>query len=180
MQKASTFLSKPTHFQRTSVKCDEILTAVQMQKRVFWNVTPCSSRDTYQSFGETSHLHLQGRKTHALKLEEADSFETSEPLYPNYMASHPKNAFLFFSFQLGLKCWKILILVTYLSTVIYAKMQLKHNTSCTSSEKKVFRKTQQPSILSSIIWNENVLFTKSVFHSSLKIFFEVCLASKGN
>jgi hypothetical protein len=38
----------------------EVLTAVRMSILVLWIVTPCGLVGTYQRFGETYCLHLQG------------------------------------------------------------------------------------------------------------------------
>jgi hypothetical protein len=40
----------------------EVLTAVVMKNSVFWAITPCSPLKVNGRFGETSCLHLQGRR----------------------------------------------------------------------------------------------------------------------
>jgi hypothetical protein len=37
--------------------------AVKIQIEIFWSITPCSPVGSYQRFGGTYHLHLQGRRS---------------------------------------------------------------------------------------------------------------------
>jgi hypothetical protein len=40
----------------------EVLTAVVMKSKIFWDITPCSPLKFNRHFGGTCRLHLQGRR----------------------------------------------------------------------------------------------------------------------
>jgi hypothetical protein len=40
----------------------EVLTAVVMKTSTFWDITPCNPLKVNRRFGETCHVHLQGRR----------------------------------------------------------------------------------------------------------------------
>jgi hypothetical protein len=38
----------------------EVLTAVDVKSKIFWDITPCSPLKVNRRFGRTSRLHLEG------------------------------------------------------------------------------------------------------------------------
>jgi hypothetical protein len=70
----------------------KVLTVVNVKKSVFWDMTPCSLIDMYQSFGGTCCLDAQGtRVSYILNNGAAGSRRTLPPIYQAILHQIPEN-----------------------------------------------------------------------------------------